>query len=201
MDPADLKGSMVDVMTAHPMTDLYLKTASENNVSDGEVNFSFYHRLSCLGLKITNASAGDITLNSVEFNLSGIKYHQASIPLDGTDMTKSESTSETAGLSIEKLSEEVWTIPTLMSMELQDKLIFIPQSEPASFKVTIGYTRETVDGYEGYSSSFTTQDLACALAEGKKHLVGIRFTDSSVEVTAPEAGSWVEIPPVDNLFK
>ena len=69
MNAADLKGSMRDVMTAASTPGLYWNSASDNNVTNAEVAFNFTHRLSSLGLKITNASGGDITINSVNFYL------------------------------------------------------------------------------------------------------------------------------------
>ena len=94
MDPADLKGSMVDVMTAGHYEDRYWKSSGDNNIENDEINFSFSHRLSCLGLNIANLSAGTITLESVAFKIGGIKFHQAVFSLtDGATLSTTFSQS------------------------------------------------------------------------------------------------------------
>lgn len=209
MNPADLKASMVDVMTAAPMTDLYWKSASDYNIPDsdnsasGEVNFAFSHRLSCLGLNVTNASAGDITLTSVTFNLSGIKYHQAVFSFtDGATLSTTAATPATAELPL-AFAEGENSIEAEATKELSDKLIFIPQEEDdLSIEVTLNYIREAVNGYKEHNGSFTTQSLATKLVQGQKHLVNLKFTDSTVEVIGQvsEEG-WSKTYDVNSSFK
>ena len=99
MNPADLKASMVDVMTAPANVDRFWQSSAEggNNLTNGEVNFAFSHRLSCLGLNIANLSAGTITLESVEFKIGGIKFHQAAFSLtDGATLSTTAANPTTA---------------------------------------------------------------------------------------------------------
>ena len=208
MNPADLKASMVDVMTAAPMTDLYWKSASDyhipnsDNSAGGEVNFAFSHRLSCLGLNIANLSAGTITLESVEFKIGGIKFHQAAFSLtDGATLSTTAATPATAELPL-AFAEGENSIEDETTKELSDKLIFIPQEDNLSIEVTINYIREAVNGYKEYKGSFTTQSLTTKLAQGQKHIVNLKFTDSTVEVIAQVSQEgWSKTYDVNSSFK
>lgn len=198
MDPADLKGSMVDVMTAGHYEDRYWKSSGDNNIENDEINFSFSHRLSCLGLDISNLGKGTINLNAIKLTLSDLRYHQMIIPLDGTGVTRTEAASGNAVLSLDLTGEE--TLTAEKTQELTDKLIFIPQETALSFELEIDYTR-VATGYNDNRDSFKTS-LSTQLEEGKKYLINIKFTDSAVDVSAQitESG-WVEIPDVNSSFK
>ena len=198
MDPADLKGSMVDVMTAGHYEDRYWKSSGYNNIENDEINFSFSHRLSCLGLDISNLGKGTINLNAIKLTLSDLRYHQMIIPLDGTVVTKTEAASGNAVLSLDLTGEE--TLTAEKTQELTDKLIFIPQETALSFELEIDYTR-VATGYNDNRDSFKTS-LSTQLEEGKKYLINIKFTDSTVDVSAQVTESgWVEIPDVNSSFK
>lgn len=198
MDPADLKGSMVDVMTAGHYEDRYWKSSGDNNIENDEINFSFSHRLSCLGLDISNLGKGTINLNAIKLTLSDLRYHQMIIPLDGTVVTKTEAASGNAVLSLDMTGEE--TLTADKTLELTDKLIFIPQETALSFELEIDYTR-VATGYNDSRDSFKTS-LSTQLEEGKKYLINIKFTDSTVDVSAQVTESgWVEIPDVNSSFK
>ncbi len=205
MDPTDLKGSMVDVMTAPAHIDKFWKSSEEggNNVANGEVNFAFSHRLSALGLNIANLSTGTVTLNSIVFKLNGIKYHEAVFSLtDGTTLARTAASSASAELSLAFAEGENSMTAGQEAKELSDKLIFIPQTDGLSIEVEINYTRGARDGYAGYTDTFTTQTLTTALAEGKKYLIYLKFTDSTVEVSGQvKEDGWVEIPDVNSSFK
>ena len=209
MDPADLKGSMVDVMTAAPMTDLYWKSASDyhipnsDNSAGGEVNFAFSHRLSCLGLNIANLSAGTITLESVAFKIGGIKFHQAVFSLtDGATLATTAANPTTTELPL-AFAEGENLIAADATKELSDKLIFIPQEkDDLSIEVTINYIREAVNDYAAYSDNFTTQSLTTKLAQGQKHIVNLKFTDSTVEVIGQVSQEgWSKTYDVNSSFK
>lgn len=198
MDPADLKGSMVDVMTAGHYEDRYWKSSGDNNIENDEINFSFSHRLSCLGLDISNLGTGTINLNAIKLTLSDLRYHQMIILLDGTGVTKTEAASGNAVLSLDLTGEE--TLTAEKTQELTDKLIFIPQETALSFELEIDYTR-VATGYNDNRDSFKTS-LSTQLEEGKKYLINIKFTDSTVDVSAQVTESgWVEIPDVNSSFK
>lgn len=198
MDPADLKGSMVDMMTAGHYEDRYWKSSGDNNIENDEINFSFSHRLSCLGLDISNLGKGTINLNAIKLTLSDLRYHQMIIPLDGTGVTKTEAASGNAVLSLDLTGEE--TLTAEKTQELTDKLIFIPQETALSFELEIDYTR-VATGYNDNRDSFKAY-LSTQLEEGKKYLINIKFTDSTVDVSAQVTESgWVEIPDVNSSFK
>lgn len=198
MDPADLKGSMVDMMTAGHYEDRYWKSSGDNNIENDEINFSFSHRLSCLGLDISNLGKGTINLNAIKLTLSDLRYHQMIIPLDGTGVTKTEAASGNAVLSLDLTGEE--TLTAEKTQELTDKLIFIPQETALSFELEIDYTR-VATGYNDNKDSFKTS-LSTQLEEGKKYLINIKFTNSTVDVSAQVTESgWVEIPDVNSSFK
>ena len=198
MNPADLKASMVDVMTAGHYEDRYWKSSGDNNIENDEINFSFSHRLSCLGLDISNLGKGTINLNAIKLTLSDLRYHQMIILLDGTGVTKTEAASGNAVLSLDLTGEE--TLTADKTQELTDKLIFIPQETALSFELEIDYTR-VATGYNDSRDSFKTS-LSTQLEEGKKYLINIKFTDSTVEVKENmDAGAWTDIPPVNSSFK
>ena len=205
MDPTDLKGSMVDIMTAPAHIDKFWQSSAEggNNLTNGEVNFDFSHRLSCLGLNIANLSAGNITLESVEFKIGGIKFHQAVFSLtDGATLSTTAANPTTAELPL-AFAEGENSISAGATKELSDKLIFIPQEEDdLSIEVTINYIREAVNGYAAYSDNFTTQSLTTKLAQGQKHIVNLKFTDSTVEVIAQVSQEgWSKTYDVNSSFK
>lgn len=203
MDQSDLKGSMVDVMTAPAQTGLHWKSSAENNSNGGEVTFSFAHRLSSLGVKVKNSSSGDIVLNSVSLNISGIRYQSIVIPLDGSPVTKTAFASAHASeMALAKVAETSLTAGG--ESELADKLIFIPQDENLTAKVTIGYTRNAVGedpySYEGYTETRTLPAQTTILEEGKKHLILLNFTDSTVEIKGLANTGWVDLPEVEDTF-
>ena len=200
MDPADLKASMVDVMTAPANVDRFWQSSAEggNNLTNGEVNFAFSHRLSCLGLNIANLSAGTITLESVEFKIGAIKFHQAVFSLtDGATLSTTAANPTTAELPL-AFAEGENSIEDGVTKELSDKLIFIPQTDPVTLTVTVGYTR-TLDGYADNVTSHTTYELSTALTGGKKHIVNLNFKDSTVDVEL-KCGPWAESHTIDNTF-
>lgn len=198
MDPADLKGSMVDVMTAGHYEDRYWKSSGDNNIENDEINFSFSHRLSCLGLDISNLGKGTINLNAIKLTLSDLRYHQMIIPLDGTGVTKTEAASGNAVLSLDLTGEE--TLTAEKTQELTDKLIFIPQETALSFELEIDYTR-VATGYNDNRDSFKTS-LSTQLEEGKKYLINIKFTDSTVDVSAQVSQEgWSKTYDVNSSFK
>lgn len=206
MDPSSgekFTASMWDVMTATAHEDLYWKSVSdksENTSANGEVRFSFNHCLSCLGLNLKNSTSGGITVNSVTFHLSGIQYQSITIPLDG-----STRTSEGPAIDIDcalQVGDGGIAVPSVSTdpkgVEMPDKLILIPQTSALEFTVTVGYTR-TLDSYEPIQTSFTTASVSTALTEGKKHIVSLNFTDSTVDV-GMTSGAWVDIPTVEDTF-
>ena len=198
MNPAALKASMVDLMTASPQVDL---DGSSSVVTSKDVTFNFSHRLSCLGLKVRNSSDGGTLLSSVVFHVSGIKYKEIVIPLDGSGVNKTaENSSISADLGF-TLSDEESLLSSPDELVISDKLIFIPQTEVITIKVEIHYTRIPVNGYDGYEDTFESQELVTPLTEGNKHLVQINFTDSKVDVNSVVATEgWVEMPPVNDTF-
>lgn len=205
MRTSDLKGSMVDVMTAPGHIGKYWFSEESNNLTDDNIKFSFEHCLSCLGLNVENASEGSIMIDNITFSLTGISYNEVIIPLeDVTDMVKRpEAAPFNASLGLSLTADED-VLETGQSIEISDKLIFIPQSDELEIKVTIGYTLNNPD-YSGYSASIElpagTQTLSTQLKKGKKHIVYLRFTDSTVNVKADvDEFGWNKEVIVDNTF-
>lgn len=196
MNSENMYASMTDVMTAPAHTNL--------TTSDSEVQLKFDHRLSSLGVKVTNSSAGEVVLNSVSLKLENIMYQTIIIPLYGdNNPTRTEFTSphteemalaDVAGTSILKDK----------GTEISDKLIFIPQETPISVQVTVGYTRKSVGddsfSYEEYTETRTLPAQTTDLEEGKKHLISLKFTDSTVEVKGVASSGWKEPIEVEDTF-
>ena len=198
-DAASLKGSMVDVMTAPACMNLD-GSAPANN---GEVTFAFKHCLSALGVNFENASTGTITLTEVTLKISGIQYKGVVIPLDG---------STASPIAVEETDQTNFTVPMVITdeseigvteetknKELSDKLIFVPQSANLGVQVLLKYKREA-GGDNVYETSTAT--LTTALTKGKKHLIKIKFTESTVNVEASFSAEegWTTLPPVTDTF-
>ena len=193
-----LAASMVDVMTAPCYKDQYAYTSIGNNPTVGDINFAFDHRLSCLGVNVRNSSSGSIKLNSVSLTFTGMAYDQISIPLDNTmsvNKTTTSADTKAATFTIDLLAstENSVTVPITQTgeegVELSEKLIFIPQQGDGnllSVRVSVNYTREAANGYQGYSDSTVLPSastyLTTSLVEGKKHLIYLNFTDSTVDI-------------------
>lgn len=193
LNAADLKSNMVDVMVSAPY-----KGLNYNSVNGGNVQLTFSHPLSALGIKVTNSTSATITITSATLELSGIKYSDIIIPLDGTAVktTAAQSPiSASIGLSV-PLTGETFASG---SNELTDKLIFIPQSENISVNLKINYTRQ----YQGVAAQTleynSSSALTTSLAKGKKHLIHLNFTESTVTATIQE-GAWKDPIEVNNEF-
>lgn len=196
----DLNASMIDVMTAPAHTDKYWNSSSDNNIDNSDITFAFVHRLSALGLHIKNSTSGTITLNSAAITISGLQHQNIIIPLDGTTTRHGSDDAVISGsktCSVALADSEKSTTST--GVELADKLIFIPQTEEATITVTLGFTR-SADGYTAYDDTFTSPSLTTELSEGKKHMIYLKFTDSTVEVEKLTSGAWVDIPEVEDTF-
>lgn len=202
MSTTGLKESMVDVMTATAHTDKYWLSATESNVVNNDIEFSFSHRLSCLGVQISNSSEGSIVVKNVKVNISGVRHKEIIIPLDGTDAIKStESSPLSALLDLTLSEEEKILLPFGNPVEISDKLIFIPQTEDLSVQVQINYMRSPMGNYGGYEDTVILPSQPTPLSEGRKHLVRLNFTDSNVTVTAvADSQGWVDIPEVEDSF-
>lgn len=201
MDPTSgeaFRTSMEDVMTAPAQIDKFWKSSAEggNNVANGEVNFTFEHRLSSLGLNVKNSTAGGIAVNSVSFNISGLKNQSVIFPLDGG--TAVYGNEGIAAIACSLTIPEGGTAIATSGTEFPDRLILIPQTDPVTLTVTVGYTR-TLDGYADNVTSHTTYELSTALTGGKKHIVNLNFKDSTVDVEL-KCGPWAESHTIDNTF-
>lgn len=213
-----LKELMVDVMTASD-TISYWHSSDDNNVPNGEINFTFSHRLSSLGVKIRNSSAGDIQINSVKLTVSGVKYNQIIIPFDiKTSPVKEEyvypdeSYNFVLTLPDDDPNDDAtaWIVapseanvaPSDAYNEIHDKLIFIPQETEISVKVTVEHKRLPTDDYAGWTDicEVTLPVQKTQLLEGFKHLISLNFTDSTVEVKGVADTGWADQPDVENSF-
>ena len=197
MNTADLKGSMVDVMTAASAEDLYWNSSSDNNIANAEVGFTFTHRLSSLGVNVKNSASGSVTVNSVTLKVSGISYQEIIIPLDGSAV-EADGTSMDADLSL-TLADGDKSVAKSGQKEMSDKLIFIPQTSGLSVQVVVGYKRENTDTYTGYTDTITLPEVTTALTAGKKHMINLNFTDSTVEAQVTVDG-WVDMEDVYDTF-
>lgn len=204
MNPADLKASMVDLMTASPQ----VVDGSDSDKTSQDVTFNFSHRLSCLGLKVKNSSGGDIEISNVTFILSGIRYTDITIPLDEGEISRTAAANPlSASLSLD-LGENTdkMTLSSSATEDLSDKLIFIPQTEEVSIQMEIVYKRLAANGYDGYNEFVTLtlpgadNHLTTALTEGKKHIVTVNFTNSTVNVSGAVPEPWKEKYTINDTF-
>lgn len=192
----NLKASMVDLMTGdHGHKDL---TSSSTN---GNVWFTFRHRMASLGVSVKNITSGTITLTGLTLNVSGIKYKTIIIPLEGGDTDRLglvESDSYSAVLSVDVPTGAI--SQSITAVELSDKLIFIPQDETLSIALTVNYVR-SVDGYDSQSCSNTINVTVNELAEGYKYLIPLKFNETTVEVEGKiTGGNWGTTHTVNGSF-
>ena len=206
LNTEDLQGSMVDVMVSEPCKDLYYNSSEDNNLQESEVKLKFNHILSALGVNFTKATENTITINGVSMTISGIQYQTyiyPLYPLDGVKPTPGGSTMDEKSfvLSIPEEEEEDGVIVSSESAgtEIADKLIFIPQSGNATISLTINYTRSAGGVSFDDEKSFT--GIKTAFVAGKKHLIQLKFTDSTVEVKSDvTSGAWTDVEDVNNTF-
>lgn len=199
LDAEDLQGSMVDVMVSVHCKDLdYYNSGQDNNIQGGEVKLKFNHILSALGVNFTKETENTIKINGVSMTISGIQHQTYIYSLDGVAATPGGSTMEGSfALSIPEGGEEVSSEGT--GTEIADKLIFIPQSQKATISLTINYTRSAGGVQFSDVKSFT--GITTAFQAGKKHLIQLKFTDSTVEVKSDvTSGAWTDVEEVNNTF-
>ena len=199
-----LQGSMVDVMVSEPCKDLYYNSSEDNNLQESEVKLKFNHILSALGVNFTKATENTIKINGVSMTISGIQYQTYIYPLDGAAATPGGSTTEGSfALSIPEEEEEeedgVIVSSESAGTEIADKLIFIPQSQEATISLTINYTRSA--GGVSFDDEKSFNGITTAFKAGKKHLIQLKFTDSTVEVKSDvTSGAWTDVEDVNNTF-
>lgn len=209
MNQSDLKASMVDVMTAPAHTDLFWKSATENNTT-GEITFSFAHRLSCIEVKIRNSSECLINIKSIKVILSGITHSEIIIPLDGTEETKPSLDSPlSAELPLSGIAEtgdmiEPSNNEPSNNIVFDDKLILIPQENPVSIRVEIIYDRyRNTTGYLDHTVTLPNIEqpaLTTILNRGIKHQVQLNFTDATVEISGLADTGWTETHNIEDTF-
>ena len=200
LNTEDLRGSMVDVMVSEHCEDLYYNSAQDNNIQGIEVKLTFNHILSALGVNFTKETENTIKINGVSMTISGIQYQTYIYPLDGVadDVPGGPAMDEKSfALSIPEGGVEVSSESA--GTEIADKLIFIPQSGEATISLTINYTRSAAGVSYSDKKSFTA--IKTAFESGKKHLIQLKFTDSTVEVKSDvTSGVWTDVEDVNNTF-
>lgn len=199
VNTTDLKASMVDLMidpTSHK--DL---TSASNGVNNGNVSFNFQHCLSALGINVINSSSATIILKSATISVSGLKYKDLTINLDEGTVSKTSENLAHQSLSL-AIPDDGQTVLSNKEDEVSDKLIFIPQyeqGEDVSVEVTVTYTRK-LNGYPDFEGEATISGLATKLSQGYKHLVNLKFTESTVVVDEFQHMGWSTIPKVEDTF-
>lgn len=198
-----LQGSMVDVMVSEPCEDLYYNSSEDNNLQGSEVKLQFNHILSALGVNFTKKTENTIKIKGVSMTISGIQYQTYIYPLDGAAATLGGSTTEGSfALSIPE--DEDGVIGVIVSSEsagteIADKLIFIPQSGEATISLTIEYTRSAAG--VSFTDKKSFNGITTVFKAGKKHLIQLKFTDSTVYVESDVTSSaWTDAWTVNNTF-
>lgn len=180
------ESAMADVMVASPHVDLY---------QGSNVALSFNHCLSALGVKVNNLSEAAVTIESVTWLISGIKYKDAVIKLDGTPLVPGTAfASEMSSIAF----VDSFTVPTMaVDKNYPEAVILIPQDDNLTLTLNVEYTREAT-GQEGEINSST---LTTPLKTGKMHFVHLIFTDTKVEVKQDiSEGEWANTHEVPSTF-
>lgn len=203
LNTGDLQGSMVDVMVSEPCKDLYYNSSEDNNLQGSDVKLKFNHILSALGVNFTKETENTIKINGVSMTISGIQYQTYIYPLDGAAddvfLGGPAMDEKSFVLSIPEEEDGVIVSSESAGTEIADKLIFIPQSGNATISLTIEYTRSAAGVSYSDKKSFT--GITTAFEAGKKHLIQLKFTDSTVEVKSDvTSGAWTDVEDVNNTF-
>ena len=200
------KDSMVDVMVSEPCKDLYYNSSEDNNLQGednnlpgSEVKLKFNHILSALGVNFTKKTENTITINGVSMTISGIQYQTYIYPLDGAAAPPPGGSAMDEKSFALSIPEGVEVVSEIAGTEIADKLIFIPQSEKATISLTIEYIRSA--GGVSFKDVKSFTDIKTAFEAGKKHLIQLKFTDSTVEVKSDvTSGVWTVVEEVNNTF-
>lgn len=185
--------NMVDVMTAGVKD---LSSDDTDIAPDGEIELLFNHRLASLGVSMKNSSTAEIQITSLSLTISGIRHSSTIIPLDGGQQTPDAVPVPEVLFTMTLNDDEKTVGPD--PIEIDDKLIFVPQSEDISISIAIEYTRE-YSGSEAYNDHSLVTGLNTSLFEGKKHLLKLDFTDYNVYVMVIN-GNWESDVEVDHEF-
>ena len=195
----NLKASMLDVMTATHHEDKYWRSASDNNIANGEVTMAFSHRLSSLSVNLRNSSAGAIQIQGIFLDITGTQYQQIIMPLDG-----SAATAPANPFDIDLYSLSVGDATSLAAgstTELSDKLILIPQSSQILIDITIVYKRKFGDHEPSSQLTAGPYRLTTDLRAGYRHMISLNFKDEIVEVESKvSTEGWVDMPDVEDTF-
>lgn len=199
LDPTNLRTSMLDVMTATHHEDKYWRSASDNNIANGEVTMAFSHRLSSLGVNLSNSSAGAIQIQGIFLDITGIQYQQIIMPLDGSAAT---APANPFGIDHYSLSvDDASSLTPLSTTELSDKLILIPQSSQISIDITIVYKRKFGDHEPSSQITAGPYRLTTDLRAGNRHMISLNFKDEIVEVESKvSTEGWIDVPDVEDTF-
>ena len=198
-NPNHDKTLMVDVMIAPALQDVYWKSSSDYSTgnSTGDITFAFQHCLSSLGIKVKKSIDNEIILNGLTLDISGIQYKSIRMTMD-TPISGTSTAAETNAADYTLTDAEAEITITKDGVELADKLIFIPQTEDLTISLTVNYTRKGVGNYGDYTGSYTYENIKTALSQGKKHLIHLNFTETTVEVST-SVNNWTTYT-VDNTF-
>lgn len=198
-DAAAFKASMFDVMTAPHHEDKYWRSASDNNIANGEVTMAFSHRLSSLGVNLSNSSAGAIQIQGIFMDITGIQYQEIIMPLDGSPATASTDPFDIDDYSLSV--DDASSLTPGSTTELSDKLILIPQSIPISIDITIVYKRKFGDHEPSSQITAGPFSLTTVLTAGNRHMISLNFKDEIVEVQSQvSTEGWVDMPDVEDTF-
>lgn len=199
LNTEDLQGSMVDVMVSEPCTDLYYNSSGDNNLQGREVKLTFNHILSALGVNFTKETENTIKINGVSMTISGIQYQTYIYPLDGVADAAPDGPAMDEKSFALSIPEGVEVVSESAGTEIADKLIFIPQSQEATISLTINYTRSA--GGVSFDDEKSFNGITTAFKAGKKHLIQLKFTDSTVDVESDVTSSaWTDAWTVNNTF-
>lgn len=194
---AAFKASMFDVMTAPHHEDKYWRSATDNNIANGEVTMAFSHRLSSLGVNLSNSSAGAIQIQGIYLNIADVQYQQIVLPLDGSPATASGNAFDIDQVPV----GEAFSLATGATTELTDKVILIPQSSEISIELIVVYKRQFGNSAPSGLITFGPFSLTTVLTAGNKHMISLNFKDETVEVESEvSAEGWIDMPDVEDTF-
>ena len=196
-DAAAFKASMFDVMTAPHHEDKYWRSASDNNIANGEVTMAFSHCLSSLGVNVKNSSEGAIQIQGIYLNIADVQYQQIVLPLDGSPATASGNAFDIDQVPV----GEAISLATGSTTELTDKVILIPQNSEISIELIVVYKRQFGNSAPSGLITFGPFSLTTVLTAGNKHMISLNFKDDIVEVESKvSTEGWVDIPDVEDTF-
>lgn len=184
--------SMIDVMTA--------KVTDWSPSNGTVVRFEFNHRLFCIELYGHNFNTDEVVISDLSMTISGIRYNEATIYLDGSIPTQPSSvnwshTDEVTFLILDSDEQTSISGSTELSLTENKLIALIPQTYKAKYEgevpvgLTIRIDFKKKDG-ESWNSVSREATYNIDFVEKLKYGLDLNFVGSDVILVQAEPATW-----------